>query len=58
MGELLMWIITVYSNSNNTKMFEFDTEIEARESFEKIQGIKILSEVIYFNDQSFLLTAV
>ena len=51
-----MWVITVYSKEN-TKMFEFDTEREARETFEKIQGNKILSEIIYFND-SCLETAV
>jgi hypothetical protein len=45
-----MWIITLYSKENTT-MFEFDTEKEAREAFENIQGCKILSEVVYFNDQ-------
>lgn len=44
-----MWIITLYSKENTT-MFEFDTEKEAREAFENIQGSKILSEVVYFND--------
>ncbi|MFD0824581.1 hypothetical protein ACT8ZR_02815 [Neobacillus sp. M.A.Huq-85] len=51
-----MWVITVHSKEH-TKMFEFDTESEARETFEKIQGNKILSEIIYFNDFS-LATAV
>ncbi|MGG0410152.1 hypothetical protein [Peribacillus simplex] len=44
-----MWIITIHSNKN-VKMFEFDTEQEARSIFEKIQGCKFLTEVIYFND--------
>jgi hypothetical protein len=44
-----MWIITAHSK-NNIKMFEFDTKKEAKEAFEKIQGYKILTEVIYFND--------
>ena len=52
-----MWIITVYSKEN-VKMFEFENEREARETFEKIQGCKILSEIIYFNDPRFSLVAV
>ncbi|QIZ09234.1 hypothetical protein HFZ78_23105 [Priestia megaterium] len=44
-----MWVITVYSKEN-TSMFEFDKEKEAREAFKNIQGCKILSEVVYFND--------
>lgn len=45
----LMWVITVYSNESTT-MYEFSTEKEAREALAKINGCKILSEVIYFND--------
>jgi hypothetical protein len=52
-----MWIITVYLKENIT-MFEFDTEKEAREAFENIQGFKILSEVVYVNDHCFALSAV
>jgi hypothetical protein len=52
-----MWVITVYSKKNTT-MFEFDTEREARQAFENIQGCKILSEVVYFNDPHFSLEAV
>ncbi|MCM3160759.1 hypothetical protein [Metabacillus litoralis] len=44
-----MWIITLYSQSN-ISMFEFDTEEEAIEACENIEGFKILSEVIYFTD--------
>ncbi|MGM0875931.1 MAG: hypothetical protein ACQEWV_14365 [Bacillota bacterium] len=44
-----MWVITVHSK-NNINMFEFDTKKEAREAFGEIQGYKILTEVIYFND--------
>ncbi len=51
-----MWVITLYSKEN-TSMFEFDTEKEAKEAFKKIQGYKILSEVIYFNDDCFASTA-
>jgi hypothetical protein len=48
--ELLMWVMTIYSKGNEITMFEFDTEKEAREAFKKVQGCKILSEVIYYND--------
>jgi ArsR family metal-binding transcriptional regulator len=48
-GETFMWVITVYSKEKIT-MFEFNTENEAREACENIQGYKILSEVVYFND--------
>ena len=46
-----MWIITVYSKGNNISMFEFYSEKEAKEAFKNVSGCKILSEVIYFNDQ-------
>jgi tellurite resistance protein len=49
-----MWVITAYSNSKIT-MFEFDTEEEARKALKKIQGCKILSEIVYFNDPNFVL---
>jgi len=52
-----MWVITVHSK-DQTKMFEFETEREAREAFKEIRGCKILSEVIYFNDPCFELAAV
>ncbi|WML42422.1 hypothetical protein [Neobacillus sp. PS3-40] len=47
-----MWIITRYIDSN-ISMFEFETEKEAREALKKIEGYKILTEVIYFNDPCF-----
>lgn len=50
-----MWAITVFFNDNKTTMFEFDTEEEARNAFKKIQGCKILSEVVYFNDAELTL---
>ncbi len=56
-GKSLMWLITVYSEGK-INMFELDTEQEAREAFKNIQGYKILSEVIYFNDDRFALKAV
>lgn len=52
-----MWVITVYSKEN-TKMFEFDTEKEAREALKGISGCKILSQVVYFNDPGLVLTAI
>jgi hypothetical protein len=52
-----MWVITVHAREN-TKMFEFDTEREAREAFESIQGSKILTEVVYFNDPYLALSTV
>jgi len=44
-----MWVITIHSKKS-IKMFEFDTQKEAKEAFERIKGCKILTEVIYFND--------
>jgi hypothetical protein len=48
---MLMWIITVFSKGNNISMFEFNSEKEAKEAYKNVSGCKILSEVIYFNDQ-------
>ncbi|WP_175640451.1 hypothetical protein [Metabacillus schmidteae] len=45
-----MWVITVYTD-DRIKMFEFEDEKEAKESIKKIKGRKVLSHVIYFNDQ-------
>ena len=53
-----MWIITVYSKKQRIIMYEFNSEKEAREEFENLQGYKILSEIIYFNDPCFSLTTV
>ncbi|MEY9868921.1 hypothetical protein ABIE66_004300 [Peribacillus sp. B2I2] len=44
-----MWIITLYKN-RGIVMYEFETEQAAREVFRNIQGNRILSEVIYYND--------
>ncbi|MBM7653853.1 hypothetical protein [Neobacillus cucumis] len=41
-----MWVITAFSDKNGTKMYEFDTENEARAAFKNIQGYKILTELI------------
>ncbi len=54
---IIMWVITVHSKDQTT-MYEFETECEAREAFKNIKGCKILSEVIYFNDPCFELAAV
>ena len=43
-----MWVITVYLN-HTIKMFEFNTEEEAREVFRNIKGNKYLSEIVYLN---------
>ncbi|WP_197089579.1 hypothetical protein [Bacillus sp. SA1-12] len=44
-----MWVITTFFNKK-MKMYEFNTEREAREVFSRIKGGKILSEIVYFND--------
>lgn len=49
-GGDFMWVITFYSNSNIT-MYEFDSEVEARAAFENMEGYRILSEIVYMNDQ-------
>lgn len=43
-----MWVITVYLN-HTIKMFEFDTEEEARDVFRNMKGDKYLSEIVYLN---------
>lgn len=48
-----MWVLTAYEG-NAITMFEFDNEKEARESFKKYKGTKILSQVIYYNDDLFV----
>ncbi|MCM3675237.1 MULTISPECIES: hypothetical protein [Peribacillus] len=48
-----MWVITVFLKGN-IKIFEFDTEKEAKEIFNNIKGNKILSEIVYFNDPCFV----
>jgi hypothetical protein len=52
-----VWIITVHSKKD-INIFEFDTEKEAKEAFTRIQGYKILTEVIYFNDNCFNLASI
>jgi hypothetical protein len=32
-----MWVITVFSNKDYIKMYEFNTEKEAKEAFQNIQ---------------------
>jgi hypothetical protein len=44
-----VWVITLYLNEN-LKMYEFNTEEEAKEAFRNIKGDKILSEIVYYND--------
>lgn len=45
-----MWVITVYTNDNSIKMFEFENEQDAKEFIPDLNGCKILSHVVYFND--------
>ncbi|MFD2215143.1 hypothetical protein [Metabacillus endolithicus] len=45
-----MWVITVYSEHNHPKMFEFNNEKEAKEAYDKIKGSKFLSQIVYYND--------
>jgi hypothetical protein len=49
---LKMWVITRYEGSN-ISMYEFETEVEAKEALKNMSGCTILSEVIYYNDPCF-----
>ena len=53
-----MWVITVYSNSNNIRMLEFEAEMEAREVYKNTSGCKVLTEVVYFNDTNVSLVTI
>ena len=44
-----MWVITVYTK-NDIQMYEFENQEEAKKTFKKLKGNKVLSEVIYYND--------
>ncbi|WP_338448876.1 hypothetical protein R4Z09_22045 [Niallia oryzisoli] len=57
MEEVMMWVITAYQEEE-TKIYEFKTEKEAKEAFKSIQGYKILTEVISFYNRSVKLVAV
>lgn len=48
-----MWNITVFKNGQSLRMYEFTNEIEAKHFFESIQGNKILTQIVYFNDECF-----
>jgi len=52
-----MWILTAYSDDDIT-MFEFEDETEAKESYNRMKGTKILSQVIYYNDDIFATASV
>lgn len=45
-----MWVITVFADEN-VKMYEFESESEARESIQNMKGRKFLSHVVYYNDK-------
>jgi hypothetical protein len=53
-----MWVITVFSNKECIKMYEFNTEKEAREALQYIQGYKIITEIVDYNDQYSSLVAI
>jgi hypothetical protein len=57
MEEVMMWVITAYQNEE-TKIYEFKTEEEAKEALKSIKGYKILTEVISFYNRSVKLVAV
>jgi len=42
-----MWVITVFSDGRCSKIYEYDTENEAREAYNTIHGYKILTEMVY-----------
>ena len=51
-----MWVITVFLEDHTTTMYEFETEEEARDALKNIKGVKILSEIVYFNETKLALT--
>jgi hypothetical protein len=53
-----MWVITVFSNKECIKMYEFNTEEEARDALRNIQGYKILTEMVDYSDQHSPLVAI
>jgi hypothetical protein len=44
-----MWILTLYLQ-DRIKMFEYDNKDEARVEYDRADGCKILSEIIYYTD--------
>ena len=52
-----MWNITVFNNGKDLRMYEFNTEKEAKNFLKSIQGNKILTQIVYFNDPCFDLVA-
>ncbi|WP_191090574.1 hypothetical protein [Niallia endozanthoxylica] len=57
MEEVMMWVITAYVGEE-TKIYEFKTEKEAKEALKSIKGYTILTEVISFYNRSVKLVAV
>ncbi len=53
----MMWVITAFQNEE-TKIYEFKTEAEAKEALKSIKGYTILTEVISFYNRSVKLVAV
>lgn len=46
-----MWVVTIinaYSRENNISIFEFETEKEAKETYNKLQKRKIFSDIFYY----------
>jgi hypothetical protein len=48
-GDENVWILTLYS-ADSIKMFEYENKDEACEKYDKVDGCKILSEIIYYTD--------
>lgn len=49
-----MWVVTIinaYSRENNISIFEFETEKEAKETYNKLQKRKIFSDIFYCRNQ-------
>ncbi|WP_342048717.1 hypothetical protein [Bacillus sp. OTU530] len=51
-----MWVITVFINKDDIKMYEFETEKEAREAYRHIQGYKLLTEMVTLEPSPALVT--
>ncbi|KAA9016991.1 hypothetical protein [Niallia endozanthoxylica] len=49
-GNKKMWVITVFAGQNVT-MYEFESENEARERIQSLEGYTVLSNVVYYNEK-------
>ena len=46
---MIVWVLTYYVKGS-IQMFEFENRDEAKAKYDKLEGCRILSEVIYYND--------